>query len=518
MRYGSKAFLAFAIAFRLAVEVCAQSPPRETAPARTTPESRSVPDAGLPVAKHDLGSLGDLKPRSKFDDFDFSFGSSDSSKSLSSFASSNRSSQAFRPTNIFGDFFGTQATPTSIVIPVKYSGIQAEFLSTQIGFDVNNNNSLDLFIGSIPNSPPNGALPTAPLIEPTQPTDAYIPASDGITKFQYAGGTATLIDSESRFDIEYFYKGEFFTAPPSASALVGRQKIAENVSPFPVNRVFVNYSYFDETPIGGGLDVRRWTPGFESLLFGENDSFEMRLPMAMTLDSNTVTNEPAMENHEVGNLYMALKHLVAKTELAALSLGLAMTVPTGDDVNVFVSSRSFGDRQVLRIANESVHLLPFVGWYVGPGRCFTQGFLQFDLDANGNSVYYNPNIQQPDLVPTGRLQDANYLYFDTQSGYWLKRLQPGDTLGKSGNGFTGFAVISELHWNRSLQPEDHIVFPSTVSLAPPRSDVQILNGLLGCVLEYNFRTHVNLGYATPIGNGADHEFKGEWRFMFNRYF
>jgi hypothetical protein len=430
------------------------------------------------------------------------------------FASTNRSTTTFRPANIFGDTMGSQNRSATLVIPVVYENVSGVNLGGgNFGFDVAGSSALDVFgiVG-------NNSSSSLTVIEPLNPTGAFIPSEDGIQQFRFGGGTATPLNN-SNFDVTYFYQSSFESGlPSSTTALIGRQKIAENVSPIPQNRLFVNYSYFDRTPLGGGIDVRRWTPGFESLVLSEKTSFEMRLPMAMTLSSNNFADSEGVQSHEVGNVYMAIKQMIYRSEDSAISIGTSMTVPTGDDLNIFVRSRTFGQRQILKIENETVHVLPFVGWYKGNNRFFTQGFFQIDIDTNGNTVLFNPDFRTEQLEEAGRLQDATFSYFDVQTGVWLKRLSSDEVAGRSGNGFTGIAAVSELHWNRSLQAEDNILFPSGVSFVSPRSNVQVLNALVGLNFEHNFRTNLGIGYATPIGNGSDHEFKGEWRVIFNRYF
>src|SRR5690606_37245864 len=70
-------------------------------------------------------------------------------------------------------------------------------------------------------------------------------------------------------------------------AFVGRQKISDNSSPIPRSRIFVNYDFFNATPLTSGeVDVSRVTPGFELAFFDDNLSIEVRAPFASTLDSD----------------------------------------------------------------------------------------------------------------------------------------------------------------------------------------------------------------------------------------
>ncbi len=91
----------------------------------------------------------------------------------------------------------------------------------------------------------------------------------------------------------------------------------------------------------------------------------------------------------------------------------------------------FDGRPLVRIENDSVHVMPFLGWLWVPSRFFTQGFLQVDVDANGNPVDVNLGRG---LTQAGRYQDETFLYADLSSGYWLWQADAG-----SRRCLTGFA-------------------------------------------------------------------------------
>jgi hypothetical protein len=299
-----------------------------------------------------------------------------SPRSLSQFSSANRGSTAFRPPNIFGDFFGGQSDRLTLLIPVSYSNAPASNLGPNaFGFDVAGSSVLDIFSQGLPSS--QGVYSIA---EPLNPTAAYIPTNDGLTGYQFNDGTATPTNiNQSNFDIEYSYSTSV-NAPNSLTGLYGRQKIAENVSPIPQNRLFLNYSYFNETRLDNGLDVKRWSPGFESLVGSEWTSFEMRLPMATTLSSNIFNDVTDRTSSEVGNLYLALKQMMYRGEDSAISIGMSMTLPTADDLNIFVRSSTFGVRKILEIDNQSVHIH-------FPSSDGTAGVIDSSLKALRNSIW-----------------------------------------------------------------------------------------------------------------------------------
>jgi hypothetical protein len=296
--------------------------------------------------------------------------------------------------------------------------------------------------------------------------------------------------------------------PSSGGVVVGRQKTAENTSPIPRDRVFMNYSYFDNTPLfPGGVDVNRFTPGFEKTFLGGNASLEARFPFATTLDSDISVGGFTDTSHlEFGNIYLALKGLLYQNNTTAFSAGLAMILPTGDDTRVNL----FDGTPLVRVRNESVHLMPFLGGlYVPNDRFFAQGFVQFDFDANGNPVELN--LFGNRLTRAGVANDATYMYLDGGLGYWLYRNPSG------GSWLTGFAPTVELHYNRSLQSAD-VIQRGFYQVGSFEDQVQNLNGLIGATAVLGQNTTLTAAYVTGIGNRADQFFDGEARVSLNWYF
>ena len=76
-----------------------------------------------------------------------------------------------------------------------------------------------------------------------------------------------------------------FTIPSGTNGgVVGQVKLAEGFSPIPQDRVYFNYSYFNQVPLSAsGVNVNRFTPGFEKTFWDRLASVEFRTPMASTL-------------------------------------------------------------------------------------------------------------------------------------------------------------------------------------------------------------------------------------------
>jgi hypothetical protein len=308
---------------------------------------------------------------------------------------------------------------------------------------------------------------------------------------------------------------------PGAGGGVGRVKIAENTSPLPRDRIFHNFSYFDNVPLAaGGVNVSRFTPGFEKTLFDGVMSVEMRFPMAVTLD-NTIVVDGVTNTDEVefGNLSVPLKVLLYADPTFACSLGLQVTLPTADDTRVFLQNGT----ELVHIENEAVHLMPFLGALYTPNdRFFAQGFLQFDVDSGGNGVSalgVTPVLDQAtnltllqtnsSLTYVGNLRDATLMYIDVGLGYWLFR-------NSAARGLTGLAPIFEVHVNQSIEKAE-VLSTNVLRIGSVSDNVSTTNAVIGANLQFGQNTGLTIAYATPLSD-SPYDFDGEVRVLFNHIF
>lgn len=306
----------------------------------------------------------------------------------------------------------------------------------------------------------------------------------------------------------------------------GRVKLSENSSPIPRDRLLLNYSYFNNVGLApGGINVNRITPGFEKTLFSKDFSFEVRTPMAVTMDQDMSLGQTGglasrgFDQVEFGDLTVTLKALLAESDTFAVSTGLGMAFPTSDDMSV----RLFDGVESFRIRHQSMHLMPFIGGVYAPNeRFFAQWISQLDVATNGDPVLMNldPNgyfrgTNDPALQKAGVLTDPTFMYLDLNAGYWTYRNDdPSET------GLTGLALMSEVHYNRSLQRFDQVtaLAPSgkIASVGNDRLLMEQLNFMVGGVAEIGGNSMISAGYAVPLTGNA--LFDGEFRMTYNYYF
>lgn len=307
-----------------------------------------------------------------------------------------------------------------------------------------------------------------------------------------------------------YYQGTKLRIPnPTAGGVVGRVKIADNTSPIPRDRVFGDYNLFNNVPLtDDGVNVHRFTPGFEKTFLDGLMSFELKIPMAQTMDNDVVLGqEPNPSHGEFGNMAMTVKSLLLQRETWVLSGGLTVAVPTADATHLLLPDGTV----ILEIQNKAVHLEPFLGYLWTPNeRWFSQGYIQWDVATNGNPVLASSN-QTNDLSPLGKLHDTLFQYVDLGLGRWLYRSDDSTCR------LTGIAATAEVHWNRSLE-ETRGLTAQEFQIGTNVSKIEVVDMTVGAHVEFCNRTTVSFGYGTPLGAGMDRAFDGEWRFMVNRRF
>lgn len=238
-----------------------------------------------------------------------------------------------------------------------------------------------------------------------------------------------------------------------------RYKIAENVSPIPVDRWFVNYNHFSQ-PVRNisraGIDVDRVTLGLEKTILDGSSSIEFRLPIVGGLDSTQGLNQSGDQTAvEFGNINLVFKSILYQFgDKSAVTAGMTLNLPTAKDGQLLDGS----GMTIATVGNDSVHLLPFIAYYrKHSSRTWSTAIMQLDFDLNGTQFYMDSNSGYRTLF--GRYQEQNFLYLDYSLGHWFYE----DCCG------TGFirraAVIGEIHYSTTINDTD------TASSGPSMGDV-----------------------------------------------
>ncbi|MEM1227412.1 MAG: hypothetical protein AAGJ40_17060 [Planctomycetota bacterium] len=515
------------------------SPPSMVPSAESAPAFRPMPDLPTPPsdtsgATESIPPTADRAPadtsttvdQAEPSDFNLAAG-------LASTGGGTASALAMADTpGMVGDFFGSGGTFVRVPLPFQFNGVTSTALAGGVnppmGFDISSpiNGSIDLTTIGVATTLGDGRV-TYTLSEPLGSTDAPTALDLGVTDADFIGGSATSVAAGpvtggESFDVQYAYETSLLI-PGSASSSVGRMKLAENVSPIPRDRIFVNYSFFDNVPFFDGVSVHRFTPGFEKTLFDDVVSFELRTPMAVTVDSDLFQDNLNTNSVEFGDLFMSIKVLLHQSDDVAISAGLSFTAPTADDLLVSTGTGSADSIPLIEVENRSVHLLPFLGGLYVRGDYFFQGFLQFDMDAGNSPVSFNlnPFSGQSNLTMVDQISEVSLMYIDLQAGHWLYRNR-----SRSASWLTGLALVGELHINQTLEAQSAVREEVTIfegqttqfQFGEDADDVSVVNALVGLTMELQRHTTATVAYGTPLGNSADQQFDGELRLLLNRFF
>ncbi len=323
------------------------------------------------------------------------------------------------------------------------------------------------------------------------------------------GGQATISDDSGIYHVFQSYDLLSSSHSPiglsvagSPSLLTGVQKIAENNSPIPRDRVFFDYSFFKGAALTAvGSDVHRYAPGFEKTCFGGFSSLEVRLPMAATINSTQIADGVSgldLSNFEFGNLMLSLKSVVYTDGVEYLTAGVGVSLPTADDVAVNLLDGT----QLLRVKNQSVRLLPYLAALGQSGDWYAQYYAQLDLTLGGHDVLANlgNGLQQ-----IGELKDQHYLYLSASLSKWMYR----DFVRE-----LGLSLTSEIHYSKTLDDAD-AVSQGNYLLGQAGYNADVVNATFGTTGVIGSTTG-SLGVGVPLT--ADRGFDMEIRAFINRYF
>ena len=309
---------------------------------------------------------------------------------------------------------------------------------------------------------------------------------------------------------------------PRTGVVISRFKVAEQSSPIPRDRLLLNYGWFRDAPgPGGPSDIQRVVPGFEKTFNEGFSSVEMRMPFAYTFSSNQPLNGAGQvigsNDYELGNLNLSLKQLLVGTERFGWSAGVALELPTADDL-VF-SNLLY---KVTRVS-ESVNLSPYTGFLWAPNdQIFFQSIGQISFDTNGELLYVEDRFTGGRAA--GVLQDPTTLYVDSQAGVWLYR----NLRTKRASELSGVAGIVELHFNQTLQGTDALDLSGgvggqgSISGAPlvfgtAGSDLGVANLTSGLTTEFGEQSRLTCAYVVPLTR-TDRQFDSELQVQFAYYF
>lgn len=423
--------------------------------------------------------------------------------------------------HMMGDLFGGGVSLLDIARPVpttffsRGTVLSGSGANAVLAFDFAGGTPNDIF--TAPNSgrsvSGDNTIDQFQIVEPVPVTDA--PTSPG-PGFIFDGGTATYVGKTAttntnavdgefqngdfwyisyRYVLENFRDGEGAVVVAGPDVATRRSKLSENFSPELHDRFFLNYNFFNDA-FGGLGDVSRYVFGFERILVDNLLSIEARLPMAGTYSSRQQISGGNDRDFELGNGTLIGKLLLLQTGRTTLTGGTGLTIPFADDARLLR-----GSEELLRIENEAVHLLPFLGVVhrVDP-KTFVQAYSQLDVDLNGNPVF--ANLDGGQMRSIGTFNDATLIHLDTSVHRIVYRTNdPRSSL-------KGIVANAELHYTGTLQDSDTVT-GAGLTVSDIKRNFNILNATFGAHLLIGQHLVVTPGMAFPLRDGLDEQFDYE---------
>ena len=432
--------------------------------------------------------------------------------------------------NIRGDFcvgggqFVIQRPPVIVTQPIfdSYFGLQSDLPNDRF---LTQDGTQAFYV-------PGGILPgSPPAVIDSWIVDGPVPSSGQIPPVEPGQGTAELIginpDTGAYVVNAQILAGFQDIEIPQSPILVDlpslgctrRMKIAENNNPYPTCRVFFNYDYFHNASLSTGLPGQRRDLGVDRYILGAERTFlhglgsiEVRLPLVRDLDPTQIaTGNGDVESNEFGNLSVTLKFILSTSGNSILTGGLGLNLPTGPNgsVRAYDPYRNSVSR-VMQFDNESVYLAPFLAYGMSSrnGRFFAQGWSQLDIDPNGSSVRTNYN----GVRGSGRVQDQTLLFLDGAIGYTV--FERCCTSGPAR--LRRVTPALELHYASSVQDAD-IYRSGNVVLGNLTNRFDVLNMTFASHLQFGERLVVTPAFVTPLSQGTDRFFDGEFGVQVNWY-
>ncbi|MEM8668897.1 MAG: hypothetical protein AAGG48_15360 [Planctomycetota bacterium] len=394
------------------------------------------------------------------------------------------------------------------VVSVTPPGDANGLLAFEFGADLVPNDVFTTGVG-VSNSG-DGFADTFAIAEPIPPSDALTSPGPG---FVFDGGTAVFTNAASGTDpvngaytdgsiflINYSYTAALLNGSGGGRPLPGpgvaarRVKLAENFSPEVRDRCFFTFNFFNDA-FGGLGDISRYTLGFERQLVDQLISFEARLLTAGTYASTQNLDRNESRDFELGNAALITKVVLLRTDRFLWSGGLGVTLPTADDTRVFQ-----GGQELLRVENETVHLLPFSAVLMQLSRDTSmQAYLQLDTAVNGDPVY--GDLTGNSLPRLGVFNDSTLMNIDVAMSHVMFRNANPSPLQQ-------IIANAELHYTGTLQPSD-FVSNGQLTYTNLKRNFNVVNATAGMHFVLHNDVVVTPAMSVPISDGLDEQFDYE---------
>jgi hypothetical protein len=196
----------------------------------------------------------------------------------------------------------------------------------------------------------------------------------------------------------------------------------------------------------------------------------------------------------LGNLTLVFKTLLYQDRSTAFGGGLALEIPTGEDL--FVTAPTVG---TFEFENQAFHLHPYLGLlHMTDNNVFFSSYLQFDAALNDNPLYQTTTSTQR----LGNLAPLSLVLVDVGVGKWIYRNLETD-------GITGIAPLVELHYLSTIDEIDRLSNGNSRTLRTVRNSFQAFNLTAGTHVEINGYSALRVAAVAPLSGENFRTFDAE---------
>lgn len=368
------------------------------------------------------------------------------------------------------------------------------------------------------------------------------------------GGTYDHNNDLKDAQITYNYLAEYkipYNVGSGGAYGLGRQKVADNMTLVPTNRIIFDYNYFHNIPFTQSttqipIQINRFTIGFEKTLLHGLASLEMRIPLAVTINNQlSLFGENDIDKFRLGDITLITKYVLFERRNVIWTSGIGFSLPLAEDISII--DRTSGN-DIVRWKNRTLHFMPYLAVSAVPNdRLFFNAVIQGDNAIIGDSTYIADftQITSKRMISIGKTYDRSYIYTSLVIGYWLRRQEIWNNQNYNTYSFNGqtpnpiytnqpkykFPKIpqysnwamnftAELHWTQSISKLRGIYYKQgnyLFDIGNDSSSYHSVDMTLGTRLLFNKKTSLGVGYTVPL-SGKDRKFDGELRATYNRYF
>lgn len=375
------------------------------------------------------------------------------------------------------------------------------FTTGATGIDASGDGNIDTF--SIFEPLPTSEAPTSPgqgfIFDPATAQAVYVGTGNGQTAVD------GIFNNGENWFVSYDYVatlGDGQGRPvPGPGVAVRRVKIAENYSPEVRDRLIFNYSFFNDA-YGGLGDISRYIFGVERILLDDILSFEIRMPVAGTFAGTQISSLPEQRDLEVGNMAFLLKGILLRGDRYLWTGGMGVNVPTAADARL-----QFNGEDLLRVENETLHLLPFTSYLYRASRdTVVQVLGQIDVAAHGDPVFANFTGVAGQVAQIGTFNDSTQIGIDVAASHVVYRA--GRRGRQQGMSLETAMLNAEVHYTGTVQPSDFLT-AGGITYSSLKSHFNIVNATFGMHLVLSNDLTVTPAMSVPLRDGLDEQFDYE---------